>query len=276
MSNEGEMTIIRPRKSWWNINWGEIWKYRELLYFFAWRDVKVRYKQTVIGFAWAIIQPFLTMVVFSLFFGKFAKISSEGLPYPVFYYSALLPWTYFANSLTRSTQIVVQTKDVIRKVYFPRLILPISATLAPMVDFLVAFPVLIGIMVYYGFGFSIKMFMLFPLILLAMLSALSIGIWLCGLNAIYRDVQHAVPFLIRIWMFASPVVYPASVIPEKWRMLYGLNPMAGVIEGFRWMLTDKGTAPNAMLAVSAFVVLILLITGIMYFRRTESYIVDRV
>jgi len=270
------ITVIRPRKGWWDINWREIIEYWELLYFFVWRDIKVRYKQTVIGAAWAIIQPFMTMVVFSLFFGKMAKISSEGLPYPVFYYSALLPWTYFASSLRKSVEIIVQNQSVIRKVYFPRLILPISSVISPLVDFAIAFPVLIGIMIYYGFGLSIKILMLPLFILLAMLTALSVGIWLCGLNAIYRDVRHAVPFMIQLWMFASPVVYPASIVPEKWRLLFGLNPMVGVIEGFRWMLVGKGTPPNAMLAISALAVLILLITGTMYFRRMESTIVDMV
>lgn len=270
------ITIIRPDKGWWDVNWREIWEHSELLYFFAWRDIKVRYKQTVIGAAWAIIQPFMTMVVFSLFFGRMAKISSEGLPYPVFYFSALVPWTYFATSLNRATQIIVQSQNVVRKVYFPRLILPMSATLAPLVDFCVAFPVLIGVMLYYGFGFSVKMLALPLFVLLAMLSALSVGIWLCGLNAIYRDVRYAVPFMVQLWMFVSPVVYPASIVPEKWRILYGLNPMAGVIEGFRWVLVGKGTPPNLIFAVSALAVLILLITGIMYFRRMESSIVDTV
>ncbi len=276
MENMENITIIRPRKGWWDINWREILEHWELLYFFAWRDIKVRYKQTVLGATWAILQPFMTMVVFSLFFGRIAKISSEGLPYPVFYYSALVPWTYFAASLNRSTSIIVQSQNVVRKVYFPRLILPISAVLAPLMDFFVAFPVLIGIMLYYGFGFSIKMLALPLFLLLAMLSALSVGIWLCGLNAIYRDVRYTTPFMVQMWMFISPVVYPASMVPEKWRLLYGLNPMAGVIEGFRWMLVGKGTPPNAILGVSALAALFLLITGIMYFRRMESTIVDTV
>jgi lipopolysaccharide transport system permease protein len=276
MQKEQSIIVIRPKKSWWNVNWSEIWEYRELLYFFAWRDVKVRYKQTVIGAAWAIIQPFMTMIVFSLFFGRLVKISSEGLPYPIFYYSALLPWTYFATSLNRATEIIVENQNVIRKVYFPRLNLPLSAVISPLVDLGVALPVLFGLMLYYGFGISIKMLALPLFVLLAMLSALSVGIWLCGLNAIYRDVRYAVPFIIQLWMFGSPVVYPASIVPEKWRLLYGLNPMVGVIEGFRWMLVDKGTPPNIVLTVSTLAMLILLITGIMYFRRMESFIVDRV
>jgi lipopolysaccharide transport system permease protein len=268
------VTIIRPPQGWWDLGWRELWAYRELLYFFVWRDIKVRYKQTIIGAGWAIIQPFFTMIVFSLFFGKLAKIPSEGLPYPVFYYSALLPWTYFAGALQNATNTMVEHQRVITKVYFPRVILPLSATLSGLVDFGIAFTILIGLMIYYGLLPTVAVLLLPLFLLLAVVTALGAGLWFSALNAIYRDVRYAVPFLIQFWMFASPVAYPSSLVPERWRWLYGLNPMAGVIEGFRWALTGQGQPPGPLLLASAAAVLILLVGGLVYFQKMEGTIAD--
>jgi lipopolysaccharide transport system permease protein len=277
MATVGEFVqIIRPRRSWWDIDLREIWAYRELLYFFVWRDIKVRYKQTVIGAAWAILQPFMTMVVFSLFFGKLAKMPSHGLPYPVFYYSALLPWMYFAGALQNATNTIIEHQRVITKVYFPRIILPLAAVLSGLVDFAIAFVILIGMMLFYGIVPTMAVLWLPLLLLLAVATAFGVGLWLSALNAIYRDVRYAVPFLIQFWMFASPVAYPSSLVPERWQWLYGLNPMAGVIEGFRWALTGQGQPPAPLFAVSVLAVLLVLIGGLFYFRRMEGIIADLV
>lgn len=268
------ITMIRPPQGLGDLGWRELWAYRELLYFFIWRDLKVRYKQTVIGAGWALIQPFFTMVVFSLFFGLLAKIPSEGLPYPIFYYSALLPWTYFASALQHSTNTMVEHQRVITKVYFPRVILPLSAVLSGLVDFGIAFTLLIGMTVFYGIVPTPAVLLLPFFLLLTVVTALGAGLWLSALNALYRDVRYAVPFLIQVWMFASPVAYPSSLIPEKWRWLYGLNPMAGVIEGFRWALTGQGQPPGPLLLVSTGAVLLLLIGGLIYFQKMEGTIAD--
>ena len=257
-----------------NIDFKELWSARELLYFFVWRDIKVRYKQTAIGAAWAVIQPFMTMIVFSLFFGKLAKMDSHGLPYPVFYYSALLPWTYFAGALQHATSVVVDQQHVITKVYFPRLVLPLSAVASGLFDFAISFLVFVGIMVWYQIkpGPALLLFPLF--LLLAVLTALGVGLWLSALNAIYRDVRYVVPFLVQFWLFASPVIYPSSLVPDRWRWLYGLNPMAGVIEGFRWSLTGHGQPPTLLLAASLGAVLLLVVGGILFFQRMEGTIAD--
>src|SRR5436309_13800871 len=215
---------IEPPRGWLEVRLREIWQYRELLYFFVWRDVKIRYKQTVIGAAWAIIQPFMTMVVFSLFFGSLAKMPSYGLPYPVFYYSALLPWMYFSGALQNATNVVVEQQSVITKIYFPRLVLPLSAVVSGLLDFGIAFAVLLGMMAYYRLAPGLAVLLLPCFLLLAVLTALGVGLWLSALNAIYRDVRYAVPFFVQFWLFASPVAYPSSLIPERWRWLYGLNP----------------------------------------------------
>ena len=265
---------IAPPRGWLDIDFKELWAARELLYFFVWRDIKVRYKQTAIGAAWAVIQPFMTMVVFSLFFGKLAKMDSHGLPYPIFYYSALLPWMYFATALQSATNVVVEQQHVITKVYFPRLVLPLSAVVAGLLDFSIAFVVFLGMMAYYRImpGPAILLFPCF--LLLAVLTALGVGLWLSALNAIYRDVRYVIPFLVQFWLFASPVAYPSSLVPERWRWLYGLNPMAGVIEGFRWALTGHGQPPNIMLAASAGMVLLLVGGGLAYFHKMEGTIAD--
>ena len=265
---------IAPSSGWFDLNFRELWVARELLYFFVWRDVKIRYKQTAIGAAWAVLQPFMTMLVFSLFFGALAKIPSHGLPYPVFYYSALLPWMYFASALQNATNVVVEQQRVITKVYFPRLVLPLSAVVGGLVDFAVAFLMFLAMMVYYHITPGLAM-LLFPcFLLLAVLTALAAGLWLSALNAIYRDVRYVLPFLVQFWLFASPVAYPSSLVPERWRWLYGLNPMAGVIEGFRWSLTGRGQPPTLLLAASTAVVMVLLFGGVAYFQKMEGTIAD--
>jgi lipopolysaccharide transport system permease protein len=265
---------IAPPRGWFHLNLGELWQYHELLYFFVWRDIKIRYKQTVVGAAWAVIQPLMTMAVFSLFFGRLAKIPSNGLPYPIFYFSALLPWMYFSGALQNATTVVVEQQRVITKVYFPRLVLPLSAVVAGLVDFAIGFVVILVMMAYYRIvpGRAIFFFPLF--LLMAVLTALGVGLFLSALNAIYRDVRYMLPFLVQFWMFASPVAYPSSLVPERWRWLYELNPMAGVIDGFRWSLTGKGQPPGILLAVSASMVVLLVAAGTVYFQKMEGTIAD--
>ncbi len=265
---------IAPSRRLFSLHLHELWAYRELLYFFVWRDVKIRYKQTAIGAAWAVLQPFLTMLVFSLFFGRLAKLPANGLPYPIFYYCALLPWSYFATSLQNATNIVVEQQRLITKIYFPRLVLPISAVLSGLVDFAVAFGMLIVLMLYYHVTPGSAVLLLPGFLLLALLTALGFGLWLSALNAIYRDVRYVVPFLIQFWMFTSPVAYSTSLVPQRWRWIYGLNPMAGVIEGFRWALTGKGFAPGPLFAASVSGVFLVLLGGLFYFRRMEGTIAD--
>jgi lipopolysaccharide transport system permease protein len=275
LSQPAQPTLrIEAPRGWIHVDLKELWDARELLYFFVWRDVKIRYKQTAIGAAWAVLQPLMTMLVFSLFFGKLAKIPSHGLPYPIFYYSALLPWMYFSGALQNATNVVVEQQRVITKVYFPRLVLPLSAVVAGLLDFAIAFGAFLVMMLYYRIvpGPAILLFPLF--LLLAVLTALGAGLWLSALNAIYRDVRYVVPFLVQFWMFASPVAYPSSLVPEQWRWVYGLNPMAGVIEGFRWSLTGQGQPPNILLAVSSTMVLLLVAGGTAYFTRMEGTIAD--
>src|SRR5882724_11507887 len=255
---------IEPPKGWASIGLRELWDYRELLYFLTWRDVKVRYKQTALGAAWAIIQPLFMMLVFSLFFGRLAKVPSDGIPYPIFTFCALLPWQLFANALTESSNSLVGNQNLITKVYFPRLVVPIAAVLGGLVDFAVAFVILLLMMFYYGIVPTRAIVTLPAFILLAVLTALAVGLWLSALNVKYRDVRYTINFLIQFWLFATPVAYPSSIVPERWRALYGLNPMAGVVEGFRWALLGT-QPPGAMLAVSIAVVIVLLIGGLYYF-----------
>ena len=265
---------IEPPKGWASIGLRELWDYRELLYFLTWRDVKVRYKQTALGAAWAIIQPLFMMLVFSLFFGRLAKIPSDGIPYPIFTFCALLPWQLFAHALTESSNSLVANERLITKVYFPRLVVPIAAVLGGLVDFAVAFGILLVMMLYYGIVPSWAIVTLPGFILLAVMTALGVGLWLSALNVKYRDVRYTINFMIQFWLFATPVAYPSSLIPEKWRALYGLNPMAGVVEGFRWALLGKQQAPGAMLWVSVAVVILILIGGLYYFRRMEQEFAD--
>jgi homopolymeric O-antigen transport system permease protein len=266
--------VIRPSQGWIALKLADIWEYRELLYFLVWRDIKVRYKQTALGAAWAIIQPFFSMVVFSLFFGKLAKMPSDGIPYPIFAYSALVPWTYFAGALSQSANSLVDSANLIRKVYFPRLTIPIANTLAGLVDFCLAFLVLLGLMFWYGIMPTARLLWLPLFLLLALVTALAVGLWLSVLNVEYRDVKYTIPFLTQFWMFATPIVYPSSLLKEPWRTVYGLNPMVGVVEGFRWALLGTKTAPGPMIAVSAIAAMVLLIGGAFYFRRMEKTFAD--
>jgi lipopolysaccharide transport system permease protein len=271
---ESPVVHIAARRGWLALDLGELWDYRELLYFFVWRDIKVRYKQTVIGAAWAILQPVMTMLVFSLFFGKLAKIPSQGLPYPIFYYCALLPWMYFSTAMQNATNIVVEQQRVITKIYFPRVVLPISAVLSGLVDFAISFLVFLVMMAYYHIAPTRAVIWLPVFTLFAVLTALGVGLWLSALNAMYRDVRYVVPFLVQFWMFASPVVYPSSLVSEKWRWLYGLNPLAGIIEGFRWALTGQGQPPGVLLAASAAAVIFLVFSGLVYYHAVEGTIAD--
>ena len=263
-----------PIGAWFDWNLSELAAYRELLYFFVWREIKVRYKQTVIGIGWAVLQPLATMIVFSLFFGRLAKIPSGGIPYPLFFYCALLPWTYFSTALTGATGSVVENQRVITKVYFPRVILPLSAVFSGLVDFAIAFALLVGMALYYRVTPGPWLVFVPLFLLLAMLTALGAGLWLAALNALYRDVRYVVPFLAQFWMFASPVAYPSSLVPAEWRWLYGLNPMAGVIDGFRWAVTGQSPPAAGLLAASAAGVLLMLVAGLWYFRRMESVVAD--
>jgi lipopolysaccharide transport system permease protein len=245
-----------------------------MFYFLTWRDIKVRYKQTVLGAAWAIIQPFFTMVVFSLFFGKLAKVPSDGIPYPIFAYAALVPWTFFANGLNQSSNSMVENANLIKKVYFPRMVVPISSVISGVVDFVLAFLVLLGMMLFYGTFPTVNIIWLPFLLLLAFITALGVGLWLSALNVQFRDVRYTVPFLTQFWLFATPIAYPSSLLSEPWRTLYGINPMVGVVEGFRWALLGTDTAPGAIIIVSSLVALALLVGGAFYFRRMEKTFAD--
>jgi len=264
---------IRPPKKWVPVDLPEVWNYRELLLSFTARDIKVRYKQTALGFLWAILQPLFMMIIFTIFFGRLARIPSEGIPYPLFVLAALLPWMLFSEGLTRSTMSMIANAGIMTKVYFPRLIMPVSGILSPLVDFAVSLSILVLMMAYYGFIPTLNVIFLPLFLLLALATSLAIGLWLSALNVQYRDFQYTIPFLIQIWLFASPVVYPASLVPESMRALYGLNPMAGVIEGFRWALLGT-EMPGAMMVVSVGVVVVLLVTGAFYFRKMEQYYAD--
>jgi lipopolysaccharide transport system permease protein len=267
-------THIGPSKGWLDLGLRELAEYRELLYFLVWRDVKVRYKQTVLGAAWAIIQPFFTMVVFSLFFGRLANMPSEGVPYPIFSYAALVPWTFFANGLSQSANSLVGSANLLTKVYFPRLTIPIATVLSGVVDFMLAFAVLLGMMLFYRVTLTWNILWLPGFLLLALVTALGVGLWLSALNVEYRDVRYVVPFLVQFWLFATPIVYPSSLLPEPWRTLYALNPMVGVVEGFRWALLGTDTAPGPMILVSASAALLILVGGVVYFRRMEGTFAD--
>ena len=273
----GALTMrIEPPRTWLDLRLKELWTYRELLYFLVWRDVKVRYKQTAIGVSWVIVQPLLTMLVATLFFGKLAKLPSQGLPYSVFCFAAIVPWTYFSAALTGATNVMVENQRVITKVYFPRLILPVSATLSGLVDFAIGFIVLL----VFTFSYGIRptwAFLLLPLfLLLAIFTVLGVGLWLSALNALYRDVKYLIPFIVQFWTLASPVYYSSSMVPERYRWLYGLNPMAGVIDGFRWSLTATGHPPSSSLFASVGIVLLLTVGGLLFFNHMEGSIADRV
>lgn len=265
---------IRPSGGWVSLRLKELFEYRELLYFLVWRDVKVRYKQTALGASWAIIQPFFTMVVFSLFFGKLAKIPSDGVPYPIFSFAALVPWTFFASSLTNASNSLVGSSNLIKKVYFPRLAIPIATVLSGLVDLGIAFVMLIAMMLWYGMVPTSNILWLPYLVVLTLSTALGVGLWLSALNVQYRDVKYVVPFLTQFWLFATPVAYPSSLLAGKWRLAYALNPMVGVVEGFRWALLGTRTRPLEIIAVSSITAVVMLVGGAFYFRRMERTFAD--
>lgn len=274
VNSEFPEVVYEPPHGWIAINFKELWHYRELLYFLTWRDIKIRYKQAALGVAWAVIQPLLTMVIFSVIFGQLAKLPSDGIPYPIFSYAALLPWQLFAGALQRAGTSLVGNANLLTKVYFPRLVIPFSAVAAGLVDFAISFVVLLGLMAYYGIRPTWAALWLVPLVLLALLTALAVGLWLSALNVQYRDVTYIIPFLVQAWMYASPVAYSVGLIPSgKWRLVYGLNPLAGVIQGFRWALLG-GPPPDALMVVSVVMVLIILVSGLFYFRRMEKTFAD--
>jgi lipopolysaccharide transport system permease protein len=268
------VTVIRPSSGWRALNLRELWAYRELLYFLVWRDIKVRYKQTALGASWAVIQPFFTMVVFSLFFGRLAGVPSDDLPYPIFSFAALVPWTFFASGLTLSANSLVGSQQLIKKVYFPRLAIPVATVLSGLVDFAIAFIVLLAMMWFYGIVPGVAILWTAPLLLLALVTCLGVGLWLSALNVQYRDVRHAIPFLTQLWLFATPIAYPSSLLDEPWRTLYAINPMVGVVEGFRWALLGADTAPGPMILVSSAAAIAILVGGALYFRRLERTFAD--
>jgi len=265
---------IEASRGWVSLKLRELWEYRELSYFLIWRDIKVRYKQTVLGAAWAIIQPFFTMVVFSLFFGQLAKIPSDGIPYPIFSYAALVPWTFFANGLGKASNSLVGSSNLIKKVYFPRLAIPIASVLSGIIDFVLSFIILIGLMLYYGITPTANVVWLPFLLALSFIIALGVSLWLSALNVQFRDVQYIIPFITQLWLFATPIAYPSSILPYKWKTLYAMNPMVGVVEGFRWALLGTDTAPGPIIIVSSLVALLLLVSGALYFRRLEKTFAD--
>jgi lipopolysaccharide transport system permease protein len=266
--------VIEPSHGWASLGLGELWKYRELVYFFVWRDIKVRYKQTILGAAWAVIQPFLTMLIFSLFFGRLAKIPSDSVPYPIFVFTALVPWQFFANGVTQSSTSLVTGANLVTKVYFPRLALPLSKVLSGAVDLVLAFLTLIGMMVYYHIRPNSHVIWLPAFFLLALATALGVSTWFSAMHVQFRDVQYAIPFLIQAWLFATPIAYPSSLLSGRWRTVFGLNPMVGVVEGFRWALLGTSTAPERMVFVSSFVAVAVLVSGTLYFRRVEKTFAD--
>ena len=266
---------IAPSTGWVPLKLKDLWEYRELLYFLVWRDIKVRYKQTALGATWAIIQPFFTMVVFSIFFGHLAKVPSDGFPYPIFTFAALVPWTFFANGLSQSSNSLVGSGTLITKVYFPRLIIPLASVFSGIVDFVLAFVMLLGMMVYYRLAPTPLSVLWLPLfLLLALVTSLGVGLWLSALNVEYRDVRFIVPFITQFWMLATPIGYPSSLLHQPWRTLYGLNPMVGVVEGFRWALLGTNSAPGPIIAVSSAAAIVILVTGAFYFRRMEKTFAD--
>jgi len=268
------ITFIVPSRGWVPLKLGELWDYRELLYFLTWREIKVRYKQTVLGVGWAIIQPLSTMLIFSLFFGKLAKIPSDHIPYPLFAMAGLVPWTFFANGLSQSANSIVTSSNLISKVYFPRIAIPLAEILSGAVDFAISFVLLLGMMAYYHQAPSLRCIYLPLFFLLAFVTALGVGLWLSALNVEYRDVRYTIPFLTQFWMFATPIVYPSSLLHGAWRVAYGLNPMVGVVEGFRWALVGTETAPGPMIAVSSSAAVLILAGGAFYFRRMEKSFAD--
>jgi len=269
--------VLKPPSGWTALNLGDLWRYRELIYFMTWRDLKVRYKQTLLGASWAILRPFMTMVVFSIFFGNLAKVPSDGMPYPIFSYTALVPWELFVTALTVASRSLVVNSNMITKIYFPRIILPLSSILAGVVDFFIALLVLIGMMIYYGVRPGPAIWTLPIFLLMALVAAIGVGLWLSALNVQYRDIGYITPFLTQFWLFITPIAYPASLVPGKWRIFFALNPMTGVVDGFRWaLLNNQQSAPNAMWVVSSLIAVLILISGLFYFRRMERNFADMI
>jgi len=267
-------TIILPASGRFRLNWSELFEYRDLLYFLVWRDIKVRYKQTVIGGLWAILQPLFPMVVFSLIFGKFARLPSEGIPYPLFTYAALLPWQLFAYALSQSSESLVSNEKLISKVYFPRLLIPLTPVFSGLLDFAISFAMFLLIMLFYGFYPGTRILLLPLFVLVAVATSLGAGLWLTALNVKYRDVRYTIPFLTQVWLYLTPVAYSAVLIPEGWRFLYGLNPMVGVVEAFRWVLLGKEPPSLAMVFISAVMAVSLLYSGLVYFQKMEDEFAD--
>lgn len=276
MESELKELVIRPSKGWVALNLMDLLNYRELIFFLTWRDISVRYKQTILGVAWAIIQPFFTMVVFTIFFGQLGKIPSDGLPYPVFSFCALLPWQLFAYSLTESGNSLIANQNLITKVYFPRVVIPMAATMGGLLDFVIAFVMLLGMMLFYQIRPTLAVWTLPLFVLLALITAMGTGLWLSALNVEFRDVRYTIPFLTQFWMFITPIAYPASIVPEQWRVLYGINPMVGVVEGFRWALLGNGNPPGPLMVVSVLAAIGLFVSGLYYFKRMERSFADKV
>ncbi|MBT3321283.1 MAG: ABC transporter permease [Anaerolineae bacterium] len=271
---EQKEILLEPPRGWLNLRMKELWEFRELLYFLTWRDIKVRYKQTFLGAAWAIIQPIITMVIFSIVFGKLAKLPSEGFPYPIFTYTALLPWQLFSRSLSDASASLISNKHMISKIYFPRIFLPISSILSSLVDFFIAFLVLLGMMVYYEIAITWRILFLPAFLLLAVISALAAGLWLSALNVRYRDIKYVTPFLLRVWLYATPIAYTSSLIPKEWELVYGLNPMVGIVNGFRWAILGQSIELSSLAIISTSVVLMFFISGLFYFQRMEQTFAD--
>lgn len=276
LKTDNKAILIKPSSGWAALDLKDLWIYRELVYFMTWRDLKVRYKQTLLGASWAVLQPFMTMVVFSIFFGGLAQVPSDNVPYPIFSFTALLPWTLFSKALLDASKSLVSSSHIITKIYFPRIILPLATILAGIVDFLIAFVVLLGMMVFYQVSPTIHIWTLPLFLLLALVTAMGVGLWLSALNVLYRDINYATHFITQFWMFITPIVYSASMIPDQWRLIYSLNPMAGVVNGFRWALLGVGSPPGLDLLVSVTVAFVLLISGLFFFKRTERLFADMV
>jgi lipopolysaccharide transport system permease protein len=273
-SVQNASVLIRPISGWVPINLRDLWAYRELLYFLTWRDIKVRYKQTALGMAWVVLQPLLLMLVFTMFFGRLVELPSDGIPYPLFTYTALLPWQLFSRALNEGSMSLIAHERVITKTYFPRILLPASAVLASLIDFGMAFLVLIGFILFYGVHPGLAIFTLPVFVLLVVMTAFGVSLWLAAFNVLYRDVRYVLPFLTQLWMFATPIIYPVSVVPDSWRLLYSLNPMVGVVEGFRWALLGNTSGMDTMFGLSALVVAGVLAGGILYFQSVQQTFAD--
>jgi lipopolysaccharide transport system permease protein len=271
-----EVIFIKPTKGWGSLNLRELWLYRELVYFLTWRDLKVRYKQTALGAGWAILQPVLSMVVFSIFFGSLLNVPSEGVPYPIFSYAALLPWGVFSKALNDTGRSLVSNRAMLTKIYFPRLVIPLASVFSSLADFLIAFVVMLGLMFYYQIYPTANIWTLPLFLLLAVITALGVGFWLSAMNVLYRDIGYMIPYLTQLWFYLTPIVYPASKVPEQWQFFYALNPMVGVVEGFRWAILGTADAPNPIIAVSAAIAVVIFISGMFYFRRMERTFADMV